>query len=145
MKAWKQLEIYIAQFLGWERITKKHYGDSVPDLRGDGYTGDSKHYKKHRIHSIREKASMLYKTDVIIFTKEKRTHYVPKNILVTIDLEQFLYLLLCKRKADKLLGETTPRETTLPYHLVTDLIYKLKNAKAFLQNAIKIANKLEKK
>ena len=105
MKAWKKLEEYIAEYLSWKRLTKKHYGDSKPDVEGDGYTGDSKHYKKHRIHSIKKEMDMKYKDDIIIFTKEKGTHYEPHNVLVTLNLGVFNALLKCKRiaeKADKL-------------------------------------------
>lgn len=103
LKPWKKLEEYIAEYLeGWKRLKKKHYGDSVPDLEGDGYKGDSKHFKKFSIHTISDEMNAKYKTDIILFTKEKRIHYVPKNIRVTINLEQFAYLLHCKRKAEKI-------------------------------------------
>ena len=102
MQSWKKLEVFIADYLGWKRITKKHYGDSCPDLKGDGYTSDSKHYKKHKIHSIKREADRLYKDDIIIFTKEKGTHYDPSNILVTVSLGIFDALLKCKRIAEKI-------------------------------------------
>jgi len=100
--AWVRLEEYIPTILkGWIRKKKKHFGDSVWDVEGDGYKGGCKHYKRFSIHTISDEENQKYKDDVVLFTKEKRKHYVPKNIRVTINLDQFAYLLQCKQIAEK--------------------------------------------
>lgn len=101
--AWVRLEEYIPTILkGWIRLKKKHFGDSVWDVEGDGYKGGCKHFKRFSIHTISDEENQKYKDDVVLFTKEKRKHYVPENIRVTINLNQFDYLLQCKKIAEKL-------------------------------------------
>lgn len=141
LKPWKKLEEYLANYLGWKRLKKKHYGHSIPDLKGDGYTGDSKHHKKFYIHTLSNKMNQKYKTDIILFTKEKRFHYVPKNIRVTLNLDQFLYLLICKRKAEKMPKKIVKDKG----YLISELKYKFNSIKKNFQDINKIFKKMEKK
>lgn len=142
LKPWKKLEEYIADYLeGWKRLKKKHYGDSIPDLKGDGYFGDSKHFERFSIHTISDKMSAKYKTDIILFTKEKRTHYVPKNIRVTINLDQFAYLLYCKKKAEKMPKKVIKNKIDLR----SELKFQINIIKKAIQVINKIFKKLEKK
>lgn len=138
MRSDKQLELWIAKYLGWKRENKLHYGHSIHDLTGDGYKGDSKHYKKHRIHTIKKEADLLYKDDIIIFTKEKRTHYEPHNILASITLEEFYYLLKCKRIAEK----TPPQKIKTKPSM--ELIYKIRAIRKLFREVDKIIKKRRK-
>ncbi len=142
MKAWVLLEEYIPTILeGWERIKKKHYGDSVPDLKGDGYKGGAKHYKRFSIHTISDEENQKYKDDVVLFTKEKRKHYVPENIRVTINLKQFAYLLHCKKKAEKMPKKTIKDKRDL----ISEVKFKFNIIKKTFQDINKIFKKMETK
>lgn len=139
MRSDKQLELWIAEYLGWKRETKKHYGHSIHDLSGDGYKGDSKHYKKHRIHTIKKEMDMKYKDDMIIFTKEKRTHYESHNILASITLEVFNYLLECKRIAEKTPPLKVKTKTS------NELIYKIRAIRQLFKDIEKLLKAKEEK
>lgn len=139
MQSWKRLELFIANFLNWKRETKSHYGNSIHDLSGDGYKGEAKHYKKFRIHTIKKKTDQLYKDDVIIFTKEKNTHYEPFNICATMSLNVFKYLIECKRIAEKLPDKTTKNNK----YLVNDLKFQINICKSALTKLSKIIKELE--
>ena len=139
MQSWKKLEEYIASYLKWKRLTKKHYGDSKWDLSGDGFKGDSKHYAKHRIHSIKQKADMLYKDDILIFTKVKGTHYTSDNVLVTLSLGVFNALLQYKRIAEKV-DKRTDVPTFENNNLVTDLKFQI----GFIKEGFRKINKILK-
>jgi hypothetical protein len=89
MKSWKRFEIFCADYLGWKRNTKQHYGHSICDIEGDGFKGECKNYKAMRIHSLKQEIDNKYKDDVILFTKLKGTKFEPCNVLVTINLELF--------------------------------------------------------
>jgi len=123
MKPWKKFQYWVADYLGWEYITKKHYGYSCPDVREkkkDGFVGECKHHKKFAIHTLKQKTDLLYKDDIIIFTKVKGTHYEPHNVLVAINIELFKNLLECKRIAEK---TPPPKVKTKPS---TKMIYKIR-------------------
>jgi len=143
--AWVRLEEYIPTVLkGWIRKKKKHFGDSVWDVEGDGYKGGCKHFKRFSIHTISDEENQKYKDDVVLFTKEKRKHYVPKNIRVTINLEQFAYLLYCKRiaeKANKLQIDVNKNQFKIK--LIT-LRNKTTYIKLLLQDINKIIKEMEK-
>lgn len=141
-KPWVRLEEYIPTILeGWKRIKKKHYGDSVPDLKGDGYTGGAKHYKRFSIHTISDEENQKYKTDVVLFTKEKRKHYVPENIRVTINLKQFDYLLSCKKIAEKMPKKAIKDKRDI----ISDLKFQFNVIKIAFQSINKIFKKMEKR
>lgn len=93
MKSWKKLEFYISEYLGWKRRGKAHYGDSIWDVEGNGFRGDTKLYAKMRIHTLLEKAEGLYGNNCILITKLKRTHYEPCNVIVHLRLDKFKELL----------------------------------------------------
>jgi len=139
MKAWVLFEEYIAEYLeGWIRKKKKHFGDSIWDVEGDGYKGGAKHYKRFSIHTISDEENMKYKDDVVLFTKEKRKHYVPENIRVTINLKQFAYLLHCKRKAEKMPKEFIKDKKDL----VSEIKYKFNIIEINLKDIEKIFKKM---
>ena len=143
--AWVRLEEYIPTVLkGWKRLKKKHFGDSIPDLKGDGYTGGAKHYKRFSIHTISDEENQKYKADVVLFTKEKRKHYVPKNIRVTINLDQFAYLLYCKKIAEKV-DKKVQDVNNNNGKLTMDLKYLRSVVKTLLQKINKIIKKQEVK
>jgi len=93
MKAFKKLEFWVANYLGWTRRGKSHYGDSIWDIEGDNFRGDTKLYAKMRIHTLLEKAESLYGNNTILFTKLKKTHYHPSNVIVHLRLDKFKELL----------------------------------------------------
>ena len=142
MKAWKKLEEYCADYLkelGWIRKKKKHYGDSVWDLEGQRRKGECKHYKAHKIHTVKNVTDAKYKDDVIIFTKVKRTHYEPHNVLVTITLEEFRYLSECKRISEK---TPPPKFKTKPS---IELIYKIRAIRQLFKDIEKLLKAKEEK
>ncbi|MBA7632381.1 hypothetical protein ES703_39927 [subsurface metagenome] len=142
LKPWKKLEEYIADYLeGWVRKKKKHFGDSVWDLEGDGYKGGAKHFKRFSIHTISDKENRKYKDDVVLFTKEKRKHYVPENIRVTINLKQFDYLLHCKKRAEKMPKKVIKNKIDLR----SELKFQINIIKKAIQVINKIFKKLEKR
>ncbi len=142
LKPWKKLEEYIADYLeGGIRKKKKHFGDSVWDLEGDGYKGGSKHFKRFSLHTISDEENRKYKDDVILFTKEKRKHYVPENIRVTMNLKQFDYLLDCKKKAEKMPKKVIKGKRDF----ISDLKYQFNIIKIAFQNINKIFKKMERK
>lgn len=142
LKPWKKLEEYIADYLeGWIRKKKKHFGDSIWDVEGDGYKGGCKHYKRFSIHTISDEENQKYKDDVVLFTKEKRKHYVPKNIRVTINLDQFDYLLSCKKIAEKMPKKAIKDKRDL----ISDLKFQFNIIKIAFQGINKIFKKMEGK
>lgn len=141
MKAWKKLEEFCADYLGWKRLTKQHYGQSQHDIEGNGFKGDCKHYAKHRIHTIKQKADMLYKDDILIFTKAKGTHYEPYNVLVTINIELFKRFLE-HYKVDKRTNVLNLENNKITTNL-KDLSYNLENIKLSYRKMKKIIKEME--
>ncbi|GAH44690.1 unnamed protein product, partial [marine sediment metagenome] len=82
-----------------------------------------------------------YKTDVVLFTKEKRKHYVPENIRVTINLRQFDYLLSCKKIAEKMPKKAIKDKRDI----ISDLKFQFNIIKIAFQSINKIFKKMEKK
>ena len=141
MKPWKKFQYWVADYLNWKYIAKKHYGDSCADVREkkkDGFIGECKHHKKFAIHTLKQKTDILYKDDVIIFTKVKGTHYEPCNVLVTINIELFKNLLDCKRIAEKMPKEVKTKSSI-------ELIYKFRAIRQLFRDIDKIIKKLEEK
>jgi len=130
MQAWKKLEEFCADFLsdlGWIRKKKKSYGDKIWDLAGQGFKGECKHWKAHKIHTIKNETDAKYKDDVLIFTKVKRTHYLPSNVFVTISLKllkEFLINYRTMLKLDKSNKDVNLIDNMLR-RLLDDLDYKV--------------------
>jgi len=147
MKAWKKFQYWVAEYLGWEYIAKKHYGDSCPDVKGDGFIGECKHHKSFAIHTLKIKTDNLYKDDIILFTKVKGTHYDPRNVLVTIRLDWFKIFLEDYKKVLKVDIDDTKVKFTddnLTNNLKT-LTYKLEQVKLLTNDMKKILKELEVK
>jgi len=142
MKPWKKFQLWIADYLNWKYITKKHYGDSVPDVKGDGFVGECKHFKAMRIHTLLDKTEALYHTGIILFTKIKGTHYAPENVIVSFRLGLFKEFLdhhnIVLNLPDKIKKEDKR-------DLVSEIKYKFNIIEINLKGIEKIFKKIEKK
>ena len=143
MKSWAKLEQFCADFLsdlGWIRRTKKHFGDKIWDIEGQGFKGECKHYKAHKIHTIKNDTDLKYGDDCLIFTKVKRTHYTPNNVYVTISLKLLREFLELYKVKNSLRKDTK----TLNYsNSLNTLKYKVGNTKVLLSDINKIIKKME--
>lgn len=149
MKAWKKLEEYIPTYLkNWKRQTKLHYGHSICDLKGNGFKGECKHYKKFRIHTILDEAEAKYHSGIILFTKEKGSHYTPENIIVHFRLNLFkeflghlqTVLTLTSKKGCQLNQETVDNRFTI---LLKDMSYTLETVLLSYRKMKKIIKEME--